>query len=119
ALEVAVGRDQDPVGARDRLDDESGDRPRALETDRLLEKVQSYLSGVRSALDAVVRVEKVDHTDRMLVRPAERVSGRLDGGAGRAVVRAIPGDDLAAARTRPSDLDSVLVGAVARRCALD
>ncbi len=110
ALRVAVRRDQDPVGARDRLEDERRNRRRTLELDRLLELRQCNLGRVRAALYAVIRVEHVYDPTRKLVGPAARVAGGLDRAPGRPVVGAVAGQDLRPARHRASDLDRVLVG---------
>jgi len=115
SFEVAVGRDKDPVGARDRLEDERGDGAGAFEEDRLIEHRERYIRAVGAPLDAMVGVEDVDHAHRALVRPAARVAGRLDRGAGGAVVRAVSSEDLGAAGDCPGDLDGVLVRVVAAK----
>ena len=75
--------------------------------------IERDLRAVGAALYAVVRVEDVDDPNRALVRPAPGVARRLDGGAGGAVVRAVPGQDLRAAGDGARDLDRVLVRVVA------
>jgi hypothetical protein len=109
-LQVAVGRDEDPVRAGDRLEDERGDRRGALQLDRLLEVGQRFLDGVPASLDAVVWVEHVNDARCVLVGPAPRVAGGLHGGPRRTVIGAIARQDLRPARHRSRDLDRVLVG---------
>src|SRR5207248_9322818 len=85
-------------------------RLRPLELNRLVEVGERLLDGVPSALDAVVRIEYVhDSAPWVLVRPAPWVAGRLHGAAGRAVIRAVAGEDLVASGDSASDLDRVLV----------
>jgi hypothetical protein len=109
-LEVAVGRDQDAVGAGDRLEDERRDGCWALELDGLLQVGQRRLRVVERAERAVVRVEHVDHADQArLVRPSARVAGQADRPAGGAVVGAVARQDLLPPGHRPGDPDGVVV----------
>ena len=94
ALHVAVGRDQDAVGARHGLEDERRDRLRAFELDDLLEVAQRLLGRIPPALDAVIRVEHVDEPACGRLAPASRIAGRGDRAGRAAVVRAIAGQDL-------------------------
>ena len=110
ALQVAVGRDEDAVGARHGFEDERGDRRRPLEPDGFLQLLQRGAGGLGAPLDTVVGVEHVDDAAGMLVRPAAGVARSHHGVAGRTVVRAIVGQDLGAPGDRAGDLDRVLVG---------
>ena len=90
-LQVAVGRDDDPVRADDRLEDDGGDRVRALVLEDLLQVRRARADGARIGMAggaAVgVRVEHPhDARDAGLGVPAARVAGERDRAARRAVV---------------------------------
>src|SRR5205085_9113399 len=89
ALEVAIGRDQDAVGAGYRLEEEAGDRLGPFQPDRLLELAQCRLRLVPAALDALGRVKYIDDFAAVLVRPPPRIAGGLDGAAVGAMVCAV------------------------------
>ena len=75
ALQIAVGRDEDAVGAGHGLENERGDRVRTLELDHFLERRERRPRSVPSALDAVVRVQDVDDAGNAgLVGPPPRVA---------------------------------------------
>src|SRR5262245_2715333 len=59
ALQVAAGWDQDAIGARHGLEDECGDRVRALEGDRLVQVRERRVGVLEPTLRPVVRVEHV------------------------------------------------------------
>ena len=78
ALEVAVGRDEDPVRADDRLEDEGRDRVRALEHDDLLEVCEGCADRVAVRAAPAVRVRGADDAGHARLRgPAARVAGRV------------------------------------------
>ena len=113
-LEVAVRRDDDPVRADDRLEDDRGHRVRALVFEDLLEvrAARADGAGVGMAGGAAVRVG-VEHADdagnTRLREPAPRVAGERDRSAGRAVVRAVARNDLVTAGHPAREPDRVLV----------
>jgi hypothetical protein len=103
---------EEAVGAGHRLEDEAGNRLRPLEHDDVLEigeRVAHVLPA--AAAQAAPRVLDVHHAGRpRLRRPAPRVAGERDRGAGGAVVRAVARQDLVAAGELPRQLHGVLVG---------
>jgi len=83
---------------------------RSFELNDLLEHRQRLLRRVPAALDAVIGIEHVDDAgDARLRRPAPRVARERDAPAGRAVVRAVPRQNLLPSRGQPRQLDGVLV----------
>ena len=112
--EVAVGRDDDPVRPRHRLEDHRGDGVRAFVLQDLLEVRRAGAHGARIGMTggAAVRV-RVEHAhdagDARLGGPAARVAGERDRAGRRAVVAAIARDDLVAAGVPACELDRVLV----------
>ena len=77
ALHVAVGRNEDAVGADDRLKDERGDGVRAFELDGLFDHGERGFGGLPSALDAVIRIEHADDArNARLGGPAARIAGQ-------------------------------------------
>ena len=113
-LQVAVGRDDDPVRADDRLEDHGGDGVRALVLEDLLEVRPAGADrarvGMAGGAAVGVRVEHAhDAGDAGLGGPAPRVAGQRDRAAGRAVVGAVARDDLVPARVPAGELDRVLV----------
>ena len=115
ALEVAVGRQDDPVRARDGLEDDRGDRVGALVLEDLLEVRRARADGARIGMAggaAVgVRVERAhDARHPRLDGPAARIAGQRDGAVRGAVVRAVARDDLVPAGDHAGELDRVLVG---------
>ncbi len=113
-LQIAVGRDDHPVRAGDRLEDHGSDGVRALVLEDLLEvraagadRARIGMAG-RAAIG--VRVEHPhDAGQARLRRPAARIAGQRDRAARRAVVAAIARDDLVAAGVPAGELDRVLV----------
>src|SRR5262249_62262116 len=101
-FQIPVRGDDDAVRADDRLEDHRGDVLRALVLEDLLEVRAAGADGARvgMARRAAVRV-RIEHADDAwdprLRRPAPRVAGERDRARGRAVVRAVAGDDLVAA----------------------
>jgi hypothetical protein len=111
ALHVAVGWNENAVGAGDGLENEGCDGLRAFELDDFFDHRERLFSGIPAALDAVVRVEDSDDTgDARLGGPAARIAGERDAARGGAVVGAIARDDFVAAGEEAGDLDGVLVG---------
>ncbi len=109
ALQVAVGRDQDPVRADDRLQEDGRDRVRPLVLDDVLEALQALGHRPRVPLPPAVRVGVADHAvDRGLVGPAPRVAGQGVGPERRTVVAAVAGQDLRPAGEVAGELDGVL-----------
>ncbi len=113
-LEVAVGRDDDPVRADDRLEDHRGDRLWSLVLEDLLEMrpAAADRARIRMAGGAAVGVG-VEHShdagDARLGVPAAWVAGEGDRTGRRAVVAAIARDHLVASGHPARDLDRVLV----------
>src|SRR2546430_7298382 len=58
-LQVAIGRDQDPVRPSYRLQDEAGNGTRPLELNRLFQVAQRLLRAVHFSLRAVIGIEHV------------------------------------------------------------
>ena len=111
AAQVAVGQHEDAVGAGHGLEDEAGDRVRALELDLLFEIGERGLGRVPAALHAVVRIHDVhDAGDAWLGGPPARIAGQRDRTGGAAVIRAVAREDLVPARVHARDADRVLVG---------
>ena len=110
ALHVAVRRNEDPVGAGDRFENERRDRLRPLELDDFLEIAQRFLGRIPPAFDAVIRVEHVHEARQRRLAPAPRLAGRGDRRGRAAVIRAIAGQDLLPAGERARDLEGVFVG---------
>ena len=75
ALDVAVGRDEDAVGADDGLEEDRGDRARALVPDHVLEALERLRDRTRLGLAPAVRVRVADRR-----RPGR---ARSPSGAGR------------------------------------
>ena len=98
ALQVAVRRNQDAVGAGDRLEDEAGNGVRAFELDHFFEQRSASSTVSQPRCDAVIRVGHVhDARACRLGGPAPRIAGERDRAGGRAVIRAVPREDLLAA----------------------
>ena len=111
ALDVAVGRDQDPVRAHDRLEEDGRDRVRPLVHDHVLEALQALGDRPRLLLAPAVGVRIAHHThDAGLVRPAPRIAGEGHRAQRGAVVGAIAGEDLRPAGVVTGELDRVLDG---------
>ena len=92
------------------LQEEGGDRLRALELDRLLQVGERGLRVVRPSLHPVIRVQHVhDAADPGLVRPPAGIAGELHRSRGRPVVAAVAREDLLAAGHELGDLHRVLV----------
>ena len=101
ALHVAVGRDQDAVGADHRLHDEGGDVGAALVADHVLDLGQGRRHRLGVLAPVLVEVGRAHHAgDARLGRPAPRVAGERDGPRGAAVVGAVAHQDLVASRSR-------------------
>ena len=84
---------------------------RALEHDDFLELRQRLGGGVRTALDAVIRMRHVDDARHArLHRPAARIAGHRQAAGGAAVIRAVAREDLVPPGEQPRDADGVLVG---------
>ena len=110
ALQVAVGRNEDAVGAADGLEDERRDVFRALELDDFLEIGQRLRRGVPSALQPVIRVEHMNHARNAgLGAPPPRIAGEREAAGGAAVVGAIARQNLVATGDGTDDSDRVLV----------
>ena len=111
ALHVAVGRDEDAVGADDGLEDEAGDVLRPLVHDHFFELAQRHVDGLGIRLAPLVEVGCTDDAaDADLGAPAAGIAGGHDGGADGAVVGAAAGEDLLATGVVTGDPDGVLVG---------
>ncbi len=65
ALHIAIGRNEDAVGADHGFEDEGGEGVRAFELDGFFDHGEGSLCGVPAALDAVVGVEDVDDAARI------------------------------------------------------
>src|SRR5579884_1542979 len=115
ALEVAGGRDDDAIGAGDRLHDHRRHGLRVLVLEDLLEVWPAGADrtriGVSGRAAVGIGIEHPDHArDARLGRPAPRVAGQGDGAGRGPVVGAVAGDDLLPARVPAGQLDGVLVG---------
>ena len=109
ALDVAVRRNEDAVGADDGLEEDRRDRVRSLVHDHVLETAEALLDRPRLALAPAMRVGIPDHADQpRLRRPAARIAGERHRTHGRPVIRAVASEDLVAAGVLASDLDRVL-----------
>ena len=93
----------------DRLEEHRRDGVRALVADHVLEALQALRHGPWFLLAPAVRVGIAHDADEArLVRPAARVAGQRHRPERRAVVRAVAGQDLVAARRVAGELDGVL-----------
>ncbi len=111
ALEVAVRRDEDAVGAGHRLEEEGRDVLRPFELDDLFDIGEREPDIVPAALHAVVRIGDVDDTGHPWLRcPPARIAREHHRPGRGAVIRAIPREHLVAAGVLPRHLDRVLVG---------
>ena len=114
ALQVAVGRDEDAVGADHGLDDEGGDglRPLVAGSRPRVSAGRPSCSGSASAPAAAVAESGTRTTPGMPGSAAQRRGSPVSviAPAVRAVVRAVAREDLLAAGDRARDLDGVLVG---------
>ena len=114
--EVARRRHQDAVGADHRLQDDRGDRRRALERDQVAQVCQRALGlllrrgGVERRAVGVRAEVAHDAGHAGLVRPAPRVAGHGDRTGRRAVVAAVRGEDLVPAGVRTGQAHRVLGG---------
>ena len=113
-LQVPVGRDDDPVRAHDRLEDDRGDGVRALVLEDLLQVRRAGADrariGMAGGAAVGVRVEHAhDPGDPRFRVPAPRVARERDRPCRRAVVAAVARDDLVPARHPARELDRVLV----------
>ena len=109
AGDVAVRRDEDAVGAHDRLEEDGRDGPGALVADDVLEALQGLTDRSRLGLAPAVGVRIADDADdARLVGPAARVAGQRHRPERGAVVRAVAGQDLVLAADVPGELDRVL-----------
>jgi hypothetical protein len=119
ALEVAVGVDDDAVGADHRLDEQRRDVLRALEGDDLFEVRQGPLrlgGGIVCEERAAVRVgrEEAHHAgDARLVGPAPVLASQRACARGGAVERTVGHQHLVAAGQHAGHLEGVLVGLAA------
>jgi hypothetical protein len=111
ALEVAVRRDQDPIGAHDGLEEDGRDRVGALVADDVLEALEALLDRARLLLAPAVGVRVAhDAHEAGLVGPAAGIPGEGHRAEGRAVVGPVSGEDLVPARVVTGELDRVLDG---------
>ena len=109
ALDVAVGRDQDPVRPDDRLEEHRGDRVGTLVDDHVLEALEALGDRPRLLLAPAVGVRIADDPDdARLVRPAARIAGQGHRTERRAVVAPVAGQDLRPAGVVTGELDRVL-----------
>ena len=108
--------DHDARGSRHRLQDDRGDRRRALVGDEALEVVQRPLRflllgfGVERRAVQERSVEVDDAGAAVVVRVAAGVAGEVDGGVCAAVIRAVARKHLAPAGVQPGHPDGVLDG---------
>ena len=113
---VAGRRNHDSGGAGDRLQDDRGDRRRPLVGDQALEVIQGPLAFLLLVLGVERRAVQersveVHHTSAGVVAGnAAGVAGQVDRGLGAAVVRAVPGEHLAAAGVQTGHPDRMLDG---------
>ena len=115
AREVLGRRNEDAVGADDRLDDDGGHI--ALVADHVLDVVGAGdVAGGIGVLDgAVVAVglRRKDDAGAFAARlhgPAARIAGGRDGARGRAVIGAVARDDLGLAGVHAGDFEGRFVG---------
>ncbi len=114
--QIARRRHHDPRRARDRLQDDRGDRRRPLEGDRRLQVLQRPGAllllglGVEAGAVEVGRPEVHDPGGGAVGGPAARVAGEVHGLLGAAVVRAVRREHLRAARVQPGHAHRMLDG---------
>ena len=110
ALEVAVWRYQQTVGADDRLDDERRDRVCAFVADDVLQIRQRLVDGLRILAPPLVELGRAhDAGNAGLGPPAARIAGERDGAGRRPVIRAVAREHLRASCHCPRDADGILV----------
>ncbi len=114
-LEVAVGGRDDSVRSGHGLQEDRCDGLRTFVLEDLLEmrgaRADRARIGVPGRTAVRVRIEHADDAGHpRLVRPAARVARQGDSAERRAVVGAIPRDDLVSPRIQARELDRVLVG---------
>ena len=113
-LQVAIGRDDDPVRPRHGLEDHGGDRVCAFVLQELLEvrcpRADWARIGVSRRAAIRIRVEHPhDAGNPRLGRPAAGVARERDRAPRRAVVAAVARDDLVATGHHAGELHRVLV----------
>ena len=117
-LHVAIWRNQDPVGADDRLNDDRGNGLWSFEANDLLSLGKDLGDG--AWLGSTVLVEVWDAEDARhagLCKPATRVARGAQRSRGAAVIRAIACGDLVSACVEARDAEGVLdrFGAAVRK----
>src|SRR5580658_664270 len=110
-LKISIRRNQNTVGSRHRLENERGDGLRTLKLNGLFDHGERRLSRFPTALDAVIRVEHVNHARNARLRsPSAGIARETHRARSRAVIGTIASDDLVATGKKARELDGVLVG---------
>eukprot|EP00906_Rhabdomonas_costata_P014850 RCo021303 len=119
ALQVSIWGNDDPIGARDGLQEHTGNVLRSFELQHLLHLVQallreslvSVLSLAEQLATVLVRVHDSHHPRHSrFCWPPPRVTREGDRSKGGPVVGAVPDDDFIAPRIESRQFDGVLVG---------
>ena len=111
ALQVAIGRNEDAIGADDSFKNEGGDILRAFELNDFFDHGERSFGGIPAALDAVIGIEHADDAgDAGLGGPAAWLAGERHAAGGGAVIGTVAGHDLVASGEEAGELDGVFVG---------
>src|SRR6202050_4921388 len=109
-FKISVGRNKNPIRSSNRLQNEGSDRVRTFKLSRLFNHRQRRFSRFPSALDAVIRIQHMNHARNARLRgPSPRIAGKAHRSSGRAVIRALARHDLVASSKEAGNLDGILV----------
>ena len=110
AFQISIRRNKNAVGSRHWFENKRRNRLRTFELNSLFNHGERRFGGIPSALDAVIRIEHVNHARNARLRsPSARIAREGDRSRGRAVVGAIACHNLVASGEEARELDGVLV----------
>jgi hypothetical protein len=120
-LQIALGRDDDPVGAGDRFEQHRGDGLRTFVQDDFFQVIEVILAklclrniciGAVEGRAVAVGIQKMDHPRHQVGLPVQpaRVAGQGHCPGSGAVVGAVASQDLMFAGVGAGQLDGVFVG---------
>src|SRR3981081_1910410 len=110
AFEISIRRHKNSICSDHRLQNERGNRMRALQLNYFLDHGQRSCRGLPSAFDAVIRIEHPHHARNARLRgPSARIARKADRARRRTVIRAITRHNLVAPGEEARDLDGILI----------
>src|SRR3981081_4344052 len=110
AFHVSIRRHQNSVPSAPGLQNERGNRMRALQLNYFLDHGQRRCRGLPSAFDAVIRIKHPHHARNARLRgPSARIARKADRARRRTVIRAITRHNLVAPGEEARDLDGILI----------